>query len=358
MFDFFEVPSQAIGAIGPVAQGTNFDWVRQDIKPGLMNVNLIIDEEAFFSRLRPAEHVVHPDAAQRHRASAVAQHAVSALPMTTQRAPMAHVRSPPIPYGWSPIPLVVSAFQANGAPNYVYPLVDQTTSTGIRGQGPDPDGVSTPVSRDRTTPTAAPGVGNRIKAAFAQFLWLRHGGSGYLFGHGAGATGQNTSVVTLNPNDHPAQHQPDPGRSTFPLAVVPGHQLHDHASRGTAAFDVQQSAGLELQGRRYNAAALYTAQTPTTVTVNGQSQNSYYFLSPNYYAPYVSTKTPTSPIRRSSTRATRACGTRSYPRGMRRATPTSRPLTRSTRPRPRTPCPRGYRSRSTSRSRRGVRVAL
>ncbi len=49
MFEFFEVPSQMIGAIGPVAQGTNFDWLRQDTKPGLINLNLIIDEEVFFS---------------------------------------------------------------------------------------------------------------------------------------------------------------------------------------------------------------------------------------------------------------------------------------------------------------------
>ena len=49
MFEFFEVPSQMIGAVGPVAQGTDFDWLRQDIKPGLINLNLIIDEEVFFS---------------------------------------------------------------------------------------------------------------------------------------------------------------------------------------------------------------------------------------------------------------------------------------------------------------------
>ena len=49
MFEFFEVPSQMIGAVGPVAQGTNFDWLRQDTKPGLINLNLIIDEEVFFS---------------------------------------------------------------------------------------------------------------------------------------------------------------------------------------------------------------------------------------------------------------------------------------------------------------------
>ena len=33
MFEFFEVPSQMFGAIGPVARGTNFDWARQDHKP-------------------------------------------------------------------------------------------------------------------------------------------------------------------------------------------------------------------------------------------------------------------------------------------------------------------------------------
>ena len=51
MFEFFEVPSQMIGAIGPVANGTNFDWARQDFKPGLLNLNLIVDEEVYFSLL-------------------------------------------------------------------------------------------------------------------------------------------------------------------------------------------------------------------------------------------------------------------------------------------------------------------
>ena len=51
MFEFFEVPSQMFGAIGPVAQGANFDWARQDIKPGLLNLNLIIDEEVYLSLL-------------------------------------------------------------------------------------------------------------------------------------------------------------------------------------------------------------------------------------------------------------------------------------------------------------------
>ena len=48
MFEFVEVPSSANGAIGPVPSGNNFDWLRQDLKPGLLNINLIIDEEVFF----------------------------------------------------------------------------------------------------------------------------------------------------------------------------------------------------------------------------------------------------------------------------------------------------------------------
>ena len=35
-----------------------------------------------------------------------------------------------------------------------------------------------------------------MKASFAQFLSLRHGGSGFIFGYGSGATGQNYTVQT------------------------------------------------------------------------------------------------------------------------------------------------------------------
>ena len=51
MFEFFEVPSQANGSIGPIAHGANFDWQRQDLRPGLLNLNLIMDEEVFLSLL-------------------------------------------------------------------------------------------------------------------------------------------------------------------------------------------------------------------------------------------------------------------------------------------------------------------
>jgi hypothetical protein len=48
MLDFFEVPNSAIGSIGTTDAGENFDWFRQDRRPGLLNLNLIIDEEVFF----------------------------------------------------------------------------------------------------------------------------------------------------------------------------------------------------------------------------------------------------------------------------------------------------------------------
>ena len=54
------------------------------------------------------------------------------------------------------------------------------------------------VAYDRLTNT----IDHRMKASFAQFLSLRHGGSGFVFGYGSGAVGQNFAVATspANPN--------------------------------------------------------------------------------------------------------------------------------------------------------------
>ena len=50
MFEFFEVPSQSSGRSARWP-GYELRLGRQDIKPGLLNLNLIIDEEVFFSVL-------------------------------------------------------------------------------------------------------------------------------------------------------------------------------------------------------------------------------------------------------------------------------------------------------------------
>ena len=178
MFEFFEVPSQMIGAIGPVAQGTNFDWLRQDTKPGLINLNLIIDEEVFFSVFGSQDTNFNQQLLSfdqlpnmRFPNGSTGQYWTS----TTTPLPIPSVA------GTSPLPLVVTATLANGAPAAAYAM----NNVGV-------------VASDRLTNT----IDHRMKASFAQFLSLRHGGSGFVFGYGSGAVGQNFAVATspANPN--------------------------------------------------------------------------------------------------------------------------------------------------------------
>ena len=180
MLEFVEVPNPMMGATGPVAQGTNFDWDRQDTKPGLLNLNLIIDEEVFFGV------VGQQDANFNQQWLNFIQ--VPSIPSGTYSLPLNG--QAPIPQYGPPVPLVVTAIDAYGAPAYVYPITNQ----GVTGTDPILAALEqvNPTSPSRT-------VDSRIKAAFAQFLWLRHGGSGYLFGFGNGAVGQNSAVVPIDP---------------------------------------------------------------------------------------------------------------------------------------------------------------
>ncbi|MGC1722846.1 MAG: hypothetical protein WA746_28040, partial [Isosphaeraceae bacterium] len=178
MLEFVEVPNPMMGAIGPVAQGTNFDWERQDTKPGLLNLNLIIDEEVFFSVVGQQDAGFNQ---QWLNFIQVPPSGTYSLPLNGQA---------PIPQYGPPVPLVVTAIDGSGSPAYVYPITNQ----GVTGTDPILAALEqvNPTSPSRT-------VDSRIKAAFAQFLWLRHGGSGYLFGFGNGAVGQNSAVVPIDP---------------------------------------------------------------------------------------------------------------------------------------------------------------
>ena len=181
MLEFFEVPSQSIGSTGPVAAGANFDWARQDIKPGLMNLNLIIDEEAFYAVFG------------RQNATSYSQNLLNSIQLpllatyhqnTGQltlpyNMPLVNnnyfgtvntTGNPPIQQGGPPVPLVVSAIQPTGAPNYAYPVTDQTQLVQHGYLANDPIIEQLQIASGNTLPM--PGiVGNRIKAAFAQFLW-------------------------------------------------------------------------------------------------------------------------------------------------------------------------------------------
>ncbi len=55
--------------------------------------------------------------------------------------------------------------------------------------------------------------GNGLKASFVQFLTLRHGGSGFLFGYGMGAVGQYSSVAPMS-------------GTIPPYDVAPGNNLY------------------------------------------------------------------------------------------------------------------------------------
>jgi len=203
MFEFFEVPSQMIGAVGPVAQGTDFDWLRQDRKPGLINLNLIIDEEVFCSvfglqdsnftqRLLNFAQLPGPPLAPPQF-----QGASIALSPTTFTGPPSLTTLPMQATGGvlpSPVPIVVTATTATGSPAAAYPM----PNVGVLATDP------------------ATGVlGNRMKAAFAQFLSLRHGGSGYVFGYGSGSPGQNATILTGNTNAPAALSSPIPADRMF-----------------------------------------------------------------------------------------------------------------------------------------------
>src|SRR5262249_55413400 len=133
MLEFLEVPSSAAGATGPVAEGQNFDWMRRDVRPGLLNLNLIIDEEVFFGLMDDPR--------------------LNAAPTAPDQ-----------------VPRIVTQVDASGSRTASYLM----NNRGFLARDPD---------------TGRPH--NAMKAAFSDFLKLRHGGSGYLFAFGTGSVGQS-----------------------------------------------------------------------------------------------------------------------------------------------------------------------
>jgi len=162
ILEFVEVPSSANGSIGTVSAGSNFDWYRQDVKPGLINLNLIIDEEVFFG-------VFDDPRLNKNLASQV-----PSLQNYTA--------------GVSSLPQIVTQIDANGYPAYpANPL-----TPGMLGAYPMPDrgySIVDPLSGFEGTLNANGVYVTGMKAAFSDFLKLRSGGSGYLFAWGSGMVG-------------------------------------------------------------------------------------------------------------------------------------------------------------------------
>ena len=107
-----------------------------------------------------------------------------------------------LPQFSSPVPLVVTSTLANGTPGTATPIA--TTASVSPGMA-DFDPISNQFFNANNPATAAALTGpwwpysNNLKAAWVQFLTLRHGGSGYLFGYGLGAIGQNSAIAPYTP---------------------------------------------------------------------------------------------------------------------------------------------------------------
>lgn len=168
MLEFFEVPSSMFGAVGPAAEGQNADWLRKDVKPGLLNINAIIDEEVF--------------------AGLMADERLNAIPAFVDEAAAARpypVGAPAGPWpafdidGTTPttrgvfgVPRVASAILPNGVPSSTFPISDLTQHALGRG---------IPYATPYTSALTGTSYHDYMKAAFSDFLKLRHGGSGLVF---------------------------------------------------------------------------------------------------------------------------------------------------------------------------------
>lgn len=144
MFELFEVPTPAFGSLGLVEEGQNFDWYRQDVRPGMLNLNLIVDQEVFLGLLDEPR--------------------LNLTPVAT-----------------AGLPRVVNQIDSTGYPNASHPIAERGFFYPNRDDGPGRTATAFWYSE------GAPVAG--ISQAFSDFLKLRHGGSGFLFANSFGAVG-------------------------------------------------------------------------------------------------------------------------------------------------------------------------
>jgi hypothetical protein len=341
MFEFLEVPSQMIGSIGPVAQGTNFDWARQDLKPGLLNLNLIIDEEVYLSLLGNQninQQNGYPSAGDpttgtmtaRNESDQFSQQLLNmtqvqplpagnytpsgaALSLTATGPPYRIPLSGSVPTAVgaptaapAPIPLVVTATLSNGAPASAYPLSSTSLATWQNWYS-----MGTPF---QTYPQHGPGLlagdpvanfnyqqanpggpaiyNNALKSSFVQFLWLRHGGSGYMFGWGNGAVGQNVAYGGANgtaggsgiPAEIPFHSLsfPDIDYTIMRPAALPPNQNYTNPSSTAAGGAPNPATGAYYTGdpgvRPLTIYISYpTGGTPTALAPQNQTSTTGYY---------------------------------------------------------------------------------
>jgi hypothetical protein len=306
MFEFFEVPSQMIGAIGPVASGNNFDWARQDTKPGQLNLNLIIDEEVFFGLVgrqtfaQQNGQIVNSGGTGTYPSDQATQTNLNfdQIPAsgvgggyTLALPPGNYVPSVgsdpntagntgpwllPLDAGTPPIPMVVTSTLSTGAPASAYPLWTYGAQYGGLLAA---DPIYNSTNFQNTSPLSGgnpPLYTNALKAAWIQFLWLRHGGSGYMFGYGSGAVGSNASIIAST--TYPGVNQNAAAPNTNIPAEIPFHSL----SYPDIDYTIMRPAALPPTANTVPTATVTSSSTtlslyPDNPSTYGTLWNSYSF---------------------------------------------------------------------------------
>ncbi len=231
MLEYFEVPSPMFGAIGPAAQGQNADWYRRDVKPGLMNINTIVDEEVFAGlmaddRLNILNAYVDEAAAARPytvgstSAAWPSNDAVTGLPTTT---------------GVFGVPRVVSSIYPTGIPSFTYPVSDLNLY---------PLGRGIPYATAYVSGLTNNSYSNYMKAAFSDFLKLRHGGSGLVFS--PYATSQPIWTTPNTPAAAPfngTQNLPD-----RPYRALSSNDIYDTLLRPARLYDISDRFDVDTNG--------------------------------------------------------------------------------------------------------------
>ena len=178
MLELFEVPSPVLDAVGPVAQGVNFDWFRQDRRPGQINLNLVFDEEVFFGLIDDPR-LLDATNLQRSLVTAAAD-----------------------------LPQVVTQVDLGGRPTASHAMANRGFTVFTRdAAGNFLDG----------SPTSASFPWSGMKHSFADFLKHRHGGSGFLFAYGDGLTGTQGNTAATPPGDKVAGDRPYRSMSYFDI---------------------------------------------------------------------------------------------------------------------------------------------
>ncbi len=243
MLEFFEVPSSANGAIGTADGGNNYDWARADTKPGQLNINLIIDEEVFAGLVDDPRLNEALAAATSMIPYVVSQIDTTGYPAQDAngniigRSPIFNQPSSNLGAGGTPFPPLTP--NPNYGRGYVY-----------RDPNSDNYPVNTPASYNYQQL-------HGIKAAFSDFLKLRHGGSGYIFGYGAGPTGSGD--FTLGPVNFSA---------TSPSPPLAAERPYRSLSYPDINYTILRPASLPPSPVDGQNPVRYTASTPPLPSPN------------------------------------------------------------------------------------------